>query len=208
MANAPRPHQLRQLIAQQAARMMAEEGISDYSYAKRKAARQLAANNVDCLPTNSEIENELKLYHEIYGAEDHPQHLHSLRTDALKVMQLLEAFNPYLVGSVLDGTAGRFAETNLHLFADSLKDVELFLLNQDIPYEMAEKSYRFGGDRRRTPVFELEGPNGLIRLSVFSVDDLRTAPKSMLDDGSMQRASMQALTQLIKSTEENLGMDL
>ena len=38
-----RQHQLRQLIAQQAARMMAEEGISDYAYAKRKAGRQLGA---------------------------------------------------------------------------------------------------------------------------------------------------------------------
>ena len=70
-----RQHQLRQLIAQQAARMMAEEGISDYAYAKRRAGRQLGATDVTCLPTNAEVEEEIKLYHEIYHAEEQPQHL-------------------------------------------------------------------------------------------------------------------------------------
>ena len=51
-----RQHQLRQLIAQQAARMMAEEGISDYAYAKRKASRQLGAKDINCMPTNAELE--------------------------------------------------------------------------------------------------------------------------------------------------------
>ena len=32
-----RQFQLRQLVAQQAARMMAEDGISDYGYAKKKS---------------------------------------------------------------------------------------------------------------------------------------------------------------------------
>ena len=31
--------QLRQLIAQQAARMMAEDGVSDFAYAKKKAVK-------------------------------------------------------------------------------------------------------------------------------------------------------------------------
>ena len=37
------PTQLRQLIAQKAAQMMAEDGISDFSYAKNKAGRQIGA---------------------------------------------------------------------------------------------------------------------------------------------------------------------
>ena len=57
-----RQPQLRQLIAQKAARMMAEEGISDYAFAKKKAGRQLGIVEMDCLPTNAEIEEEIKLY--------------------------------------------------------------------------------------------------------------------------------------------------
>lgn len=177
MAAPLRAQHLRQMIAQQAARMMAEEGAQDYSYAKRKAARQLGATDDRCLPTNAEIEQELKLHHAIYRSEEQPQHLHQLRLEALAVMRTLEKFNPHLAGAVLDGTAGRYAETEIHLFVDSLKDVELFLLNQKIDYQMEERHLRVGHERRRLPVFALEGRHGTIRLCVFENDDLRIAHK-------------------------------
>src|SRR5674476_55804 len=78
----------RQLIAQHAARMMAEEGIADFAYAKRKAARQLGANDINCLPTNAEVEEEVKLFHDLYHSEDQPENLRRLRADALVVMQI------------------------------------------------------------------------------------------------------------------------
>jgi hypothetical protein len=201
-------HQLRQLIAQKAARMMAEEGISDYAFAKKKAGRQMGMVEIDCLPTNAEIEEEIKLYHEIYHADDQPEALHLLRSDALIVMQMLEKFNPHLTGPVLDGTAGRYAETTIHLFADSIKEVEMFLLNNQVPYETDEKSYRVnndkksfdkkGGDRKKVPVFTLEGPNGLIKLSVFEINDSRLPTKHSANGGNAARANTAAVKALVQ----------
>lgn len=203
-----RQQQLRQLIAQQAARMMAEEGVSDYGYAKKKAGRQLGATDVNCLPTNAEIEGEIRLFHEIYSSEDHPENLRQLRTDALVVMQLLEKFNPHLTGPVLDGTAGKYADTHIHLFADSLKEVEMFLLNQQIPYESNEQSYRVsnntdkkGGERKKVPVFTLSGPNGLIKLSVFEIDDMRTPTKNPANSSNAARTNTQGLLALIAASK-------
>ena len=48
--------QLRQTIAQYAARMMVEDGINDFSYAKKKAGRQLGVLEKSVLPSNAEIE--------------------------------------------------------------------------------------------------------------------------------------------------------
>lgn len=202
--------QLRQLIAQKAARMMAEEGISDYAFAKKKAGRQIGMVEIDCLPTNAEIEEEIKLYHEIYSGEGQLEILRQLRSDALVVMQMLEKFNPHLTGSVLDGAAGRYAETNIHLFTDSIKEVEMFLLNSQVPYETDEKSYRVsndkrsfdkkGNDRKKVPIFILEGPNGLIKLSVFNVDDARTATKHAANGGNAARVNTQGLLALMQAT--------
>ena len=139
---ANRQQHLRQLIAQRAASMMAEEGIGDYAYAKKKAGRQLGVLDVNCLPSNAEVEEEIKLYNEIFHGEEQPENLRLLRGGALEIMQLLERFNPHLTGPVLDGTAGRYAETHIFLFADSLKEVEIFLLNRQLSYETSEKSYR------------------------------------------------------------------
>ncbi|OYY81573.1 MAG: hypothetical protein B7Y34_04025, partial [Methylophilales bacterium 16-45-9] len=171
---------LRQLIAQQAARMMAEEGVSDFAYAKKKAGRQVGAVENSILPSNAEIEEELKLYNALFLSEEQPENLRELRVNALFTMQLLERFNPHLTGAVLDGTAGLMAETHIHLFADSIKEVEMFLLNQQIPFDVNEKSYRVmndgkrdkkGDNRKTVPVFTLETEKGLIKLSVFDVDD-------------------------------------
>ena len=204
-----RQYQLRQLIAQKAAQMMAEEGISDYAHAKRKAGRQLGVTDKNCFPSNAEIEEEIKLHHQIYHPEDQPENLRQLRLDALAVMQMLERFNPHLTGPVLDGTAGRYAETNIQLFANSLKDVEIFLLNSQIPYSMQERSYRIAsdkrnqeksGERKKVPVFILEGPGGLIKLSVFEPDDMRVLTKNPVNGAPVTRANLQNLQALIEAS--------
>lgn len=200
--------QLRQLIAQQAARMMAEDGISDYAYAKKKAGRQVGAVDNDVLPSNAEIEEELKLYNALFLSEEQPENLRMLRINALFTMQLLERFNPYLTGAVLDGTAGLGTETHIHLFADSLKDVEMFLLNQDIPFQTNEKSYRVmndgkrdkkGDNRKKVPVFSLEMSTGIIKLSVFEVDEIRTPTKRAADGSNAERADITDLQLLLKT---------
>ena len=200
---------IRQLIAQQAARMMAEDGINDFAYAKKKAGKQLGVSEASVMPTNAEIEDEIRLYHEIYNADEQPLELAKLRQAALMTMQLFERFNPHLTGSVLDGSAGKFSQTNIHLFADSAKDVEMFLLNQQIPYESNEKSYRVSDKpskdkkekvRKTVPVFTLETELGLQKLSVFDVDDMRVAVKRTVDGSNAERldiAGVQALLNAI-----------
>jgi len=199
---------LRQMIAQQAARMMAEDGVHDFAYAKKKAGRQLGVSENSVLPTNAEIEEEIRLYHEIYNADEQPLMLEQLRQAALATMQLFERFNPHLTGSVLDGTAGKFAQTNIHLFADSAKEVEMFLLNQQIPYESSEKSYRLSDKpskdkkekvRKSVPVFTLETEYGFIKLSVLDVDDMRVATKKTSDGSNAERADISDLQALLNT---------
>lgn len=197
---------IRQMIAQQAARMMAEEGVHDYAYAKKKAGRQLGFSENSVLPTNAEIEEEIRLYHEIYNADEQPTELERLRKAALMTMQLFERFNPRLTGSVLDGTAGKFAQTEIHLFADSAKEIEIFLLSQQIPFESSEKSYRISDKpskdkkekvRKTVPVFTLETELGLQKLSVFEFDDLRVSTKKTSDGSNAERADIAELKELI-----------
>ena len=198
---------MRQLIAQSAARMMAEDGISDFAYAKKKAGKQVGATDNSVLPSNAEIEEELKLYNALFLSDEQPENLRNLRKNALFTMQMLERFNPHLTGSVLDGTAGAGSETHIHLFADSLKELEMFLLNLDIPFETNEKSYRImndgkrdkkGDNRKKVPLFTLEMDTGLIKLSVFEVDDMRVSTKRAADGANAERADIEDLKKLLQ----------
>ena len=74
---------MRARIAAAAARIMAEDGINDFSLAKRKAARQLGADSREGLPGNDEIETELRAYLAIYQAEEHPERVACVEKRAL-----------------------------------------------------------------------------------------------------------------------------
>lgn len=198
--------QLRQVIAQQAARIMIEDGVSDFAYAKRKAGRQLDVSAKSVLPTNSEIEEEIRIYHQLFNTENQPQELKTLREAALATMQLFARFNPHLTGSVLEGTAGKNGQTDIHLFADSAKEVEIFLLSQQIPFESSEKTHRLPERpskdkkdkmRKTVPVYTLETEYGLQKISVFEYDDLRVATKRAGDGSNADRADIAELKALI-----------
>lgn len=131
-------HGVRASIASAAARLMAEDGITDYHLAKRKAARQLGLPEHTAFPDNAEVEAELRAYRSLYQGEEHAELLLALRSTALDLLDLLAPFHPYLTGSVLEGTAGEHSRIDILLFPDSAKEVEIYLLNRGIDVEHAD----------------------------------------------------------------------
>lgn len=147
--------QMRERIAQLAARMIAEDGIGDFAQAKRKAARQLGAADSQSVPNNREIEQALKTYQSLFDAKQHGPRLRQMREEALRIMDVFAEFEPRLTGSVLNGTAGRHASIELVLFTDAAKDLELFLINHRIPYEPVERRVTRGAETRVLPSYRL-----------------------------------------------------
>ncbi|NRR33028.1 hypothetical protein HSX11_22925 [Oxalobacteraceae bacterium] len=199
--------QLRAEIAAAAARLIAQDG-ADYGSAKRKAALQIlgkaqAASQSNVLPDNGQIEAELRLYQSLFHADTQPARLFQLRATALQVMEALEQFNPFLTGAVLNGTAGAHDDIYLQLFADSAKDVQIFLLNKNIQIELSEsphyKGARFDPVETVSFLWKQEG----VHTALYELDDLRGAPKARAD-GKHARADLAAVrTLLLKSSHEH-----
>jgi hypothetical protein len=185
-------------IAAAAARLMAEDGIDDFALAKRKAARQLGVDEAQALPGNDEIEAELRAYLALYQADEHPQRVAELREIALDAMRALERFNPYLTGPVLKGIAGPYAEIELQLFPDSVKEVEIFLLDRNLPYDTRE-GRRYAGDRARAvSVLSLTWEGAPLRLSIFDPRDERLALKTSQAGRVMDRAGIAEVGALVR----------
>jgi hypothetical protein len=185
-------------IAAAAARLMAEDGIDDFALAKRKAARQLGATDAQALPANDEIEAELNAYRALYEPEEHAERIAELRSIALDAMRALERFSPYLTGPVLKGTAGPYAGVELQLFPESPKDVEIYLLDRNIPYATQE-GRRFSGDRAHAvSVLSLEWQGAPLKLSVFDPRDERIALKTSQAGKVMDRAGIAEVGALLR----------
>ncbi|KQQ47755.1 hypothetical protein ASF61_01395 [Duganella sp. Leaf126] len=191
---------LRAQIAAAAARLIAGDG-ADYGTAKRKAARQVMGDQqvpAHVLPDNAQIEAEVRVYQSLFHADTQPARLFRLRTLAVEVMEQLAQFNPFLTGAVLGGTAGPHDDIHLQLFADSAKEVEIFLLNREVQIEISESPH-FKGPRYE-PVetvsflWRQEG----VHAELYELDDLRGAVKARGDKA--QRADIAAVRALLHST--------
>jgi len=153
--------QMREQLAHLAAKLMAEDGITDHAFAKRKAARQLGVADTQHLPSNEEIDTALRNFRSLFQSESHPRILRLLREEALATMRPLAEFRPYLTGSVLSGTAGAQSDINLMLFSDDAKAVLLFLLKHNIEFKDGEWKAQVGGHEETVPSYTLTGESGV-----------------------------------------------
>lgn len=190
---------LRTAIAQEAARLMAEHGIQDYLVAKRKAAERYGVTDNAVLPKNTEIEEALAGYQRLFGGEQHVDVLQKLRRVALRAMQLLEAFEPRLVGPVLAGTATGHTDIQLHVFTDNPEAVYMHLMDRRYAYEVFERRMRIQADRQITvPAVRFEMGDETIEAAVFPKDGIRQAPVSPVDGKPMRRAGVGEVERLVE----------
>ncbi|HEX5803070.1 MAG TPA: hypothetical protein VFY24_08590 [Azospira sp.] len=188
------PHRFdrtRASICSAAARLIAEDGMTDYTQAKRKALRQLGLPEGTPLPTNSELDEALREWQAVFQDDEQRQRITHLRRKAVELMDILHEFRPYLTGSVLEGTAGRYAEIDLQLFADSAKEVEIFLLNRGIPY--AHDTPR---NDRAEAVLVVDSDDAVANLVIYPPLDERISPKGR-DGRPRERARLAAVQELI-----------
>jgi hypothetical protein len=200
----PRAEQLRYALAQEAARIMAEQGIDDFGIAKRKAAERLGATDVSVLPKNTEIEQALATHHRLFDAHTHNSTLSALRGTALRAMRLLNRFEPRIVGPVLSGTASAHSEITLHLFADGSESVALHLMERGIPHRIGERRMRYEPDRLVTyPVVQFIAGDKEIDAIVFPINGIRQSPSSPVDGRPMRRADTAQLESLLAQETSN-----
>lgn len=189
---------LRAEIAAVAARMIAQDG-ADYASAKRKAALQVLGDRADLanlLPDNAQIEDAVRDYQALFQADTQPARLLALRQAALQVMDALAEFSPYITGAVLNGTAGEHDDIELQLFADSAKEVQIYLLNRNVTIDISETPHFKGAryDPVETVSFLWHGEG--VHAELYEKHDLRGALKPRAD-GRPQRIDAAALRSMM-----------
>jgi hypothetical protein len=177
-------------ICQEAARIMAEEGVRDYQAAKRRAVNRLNLPEGRSLPSNQEIEDAFVQYLVLFQGRELPARRRRLRTIALEAMQFLARFEPKLVGAVLTGAVTEHSPVELHLAADTAEEVGFHLGEHAIPYEQFERRLKFGGDREaRMPAYRFTADGVIVELTVLTPAQARETPLSLVDGRPMRRAN-------------------
>ncbi len=191
---------MREQLAHRAAKLMAENSITDHAYAKRKAAKQLGAADTQHLPSNEEIDIALRSFRSLYQRDSHPDILRALRERALDTMRMLAEFHPYLTGSVLSGTAGEQSDINLMLFSDDKKAPLLFLLKNKIEFSDGEWKINLNGRDENVPSYTLTDETGVQTHLVL-------LPESARFNGKRKPETHADITAVEKMIEAGLGTE-
>ncbi len=167
---------LRQEIATAAARLIADGGL-DYASAKRKAAQEVTGGHAPrgSLPDNDEIDDALREHLDLFD-EHHAERVQALREVALAVMDELAPFHPLVTGAAWKGIAAEHAVVHLQLFAENPKEVEYWLLNRRIDFEVDAIEGLHG--RGEVPVLGFHWRDDTpVMLSLYDADDRRHLPR-------------------------------
>jgi hypothetical protein len=163
-------------IAQVAARFIVEHGITDWTLAKRKAARTLMLPESAAMPSNDDVVDALTLHHALFGGEAHAAALRGQREEALAWMRRLSAWQPLLVGGVAAGWATAHSDVRIELVADDPKVIEIELASQGVGY--AALPARTGEDRLIGGTqLRIDSPRAAIRLSILTPQQRRNRPR-------------------------------
>ncbi|MDE0753698.1 MAG: hypothetical protein OSB26_03490 [Woeseiaceae bacterium] len=188
----------RQVLAQEAARIIVEQGIADFRVAKTKAAERLGMSTQGVLPNNSEIEAAISNHLLLFGGESHIDLLQNLRRSAIAAMEVLSQFEPRLVGPVLQGTAGANTTINLHVFTDTPERVAFRFDELVLSYKPFERRLKSRRDQVETYAgFRFLQDDWTVEATVFPVDGMRQAPISPVDGRPIKRADQSSVERLL-----------
>ena len=193
------PHTLRNRtrIAQAAARLIAEHGLTDWRMAKRKACRELGLPDHEGLPGNDEIEQALRDYNSLFHGTTQPATLRAQRSDALRWMERLSRWDPVLTGAVAAGWATEHSEVRLELEAEDPKAVELALINADVAYAQVPEAPR---SEAQAPQLRIDAQATVVRLVILSPQQRRNRPRRERA-GAEERLTLSQLRALIAADD-------
>ncbi|MEY4083630.1 MAG: hypothetical protein RL483_999 [Pseudomonadota bacterium] len=151
-------------IAAQAAAAIVEDGL-DYQSAKRRAYEALTGHRGshvrhEALPSNDQVQAAIREHLALYEPQAHPERLRARQSSALRLMALLQPFEPWLMGALAEGLALPHSGLQLACVGESAKEMGIELLNHGLDAEATELP---------NPV----GP-GLVEALQFEWEDLPT----------------------------------
>lgn len=181
---------------------------SEYYRAKWKAARRVCGRSFkpSDLPSNAEIRDQVQSLARLLEGDRREERLREMRVAALRMMRLLRAFRPRLIGSTLTGHVRQGSDIDLHVFSDSAEAVSGVLEAERIPYELERKRVlKHGEERIFTHIHAQE--TFLFEFTVYPRSKARVVFRSSITGKAIERASIRQLERLLEEEYPNVSLE-
>ncbi|MBX3073978.1 hypothetical protein KF913_08625 [Candidatus Obscuribacterales bacterium] len=134
--------QSRRRVAEEAALFMATGLDAEYLHAKERAVMMLGISSSARMPSNRVIKEFIGLFTKAeLGEEEHTKRLREMREIAVEVMEAIQHFDPFLIGSTLSGKIRLTSDIDFHAYADHFEEIKDALEDwgfEDVEEELVE----------------------------------------------------------------------
>jgi len=188
---------------------MYERTEKEYFTAKRKAARQLGLDyrhHPRDLPSNCEIRDQIQALANLYEGDKRQENLKAMRLEALRMMRLLDAFRPRIIGSVLTGHIRQGSDIDLHVFSNTQSSVTAILDEQNYRYSVEKKRIIKHNVERFFTHIHVEGRFD-VELTLYAEDKAHYVFKSSITGSAIDRATTPEFEQLLRREYPDLTLD-
>lgn len=199
---------LRRQIAFEAARLMYQRQESEYYRAKQRAARQICRDWVKPkdLPSNREIREQIQQFARLHEGDSRTDNLRDMRIEGLRMMRLLRAFRPRLIGSTMTGHVRHGSDIDIHIFSDSLEAVRIALDDAGFVYDVEHKRVRkYGEDRVFTHLHVAD--RFPFEITLYAADLAHYVFKSSITGKAIERASIPELEAFLAQEYPDLDIE-
>ena len=196
-------------IAYLAASYLIEGAADTFHEAKNKAGEALGSTGKAQLPSNVLVQQMLARNLALFEGPKWSERVCKMRGAALQAMQFFADFEPYLVGSVLYGTATEFSVINIHVYSDALEPIVWKLGDANIHYRLGETPLKTQGNKSAAfACLEITMSAYEFDIVVLPLTYQFNPPLSPLDGKPHQRADMARVEQLISENQTLFGKHL
>jgi hypothetical protein len=193
----------RSRVVNEAARIICEDGLSDYRIAKQKAVERLGLGFGTPLPSNADVQTAVIEYQRLFGGRAYADRLGKLRRTAVQAMRMLAEFEPRLVGAVASGATTDAHHVQLHCFADKPEQIDWLLESKGLRYDVSERRYRYASNETADiPVLSFMAADVGVDVAIFPERGLRDAPLSPTDGQVFRRLDLAAAEALANEAPE------
>ena len=189
---------LKERMAYEAARIMVEQGLSDFDRARRKAAARTGILDRRHWPTNEAVQEAISTQRRLFRAPRHGAEQESLWGQAIQAMRLFQAFAPRIAGSALDGPMDPALGVELFLFADQPEEVLFALMERHIPWREGQRLMRYpDGQSSHHPVLRFLAGETPVALVVLPRGALRHPPLDPVTERPLRGMRVEELERLV-----------
>lgn len=183
-------------LALEAARFLADGSESEYLHAKERATMMLGLTSTSRWPSNRHIKELIGLLtRQQIGADELNRRLLEMRSIAVSVMEIIDAHDPFLIGSTLSGKVRSGSDIDLHAYADHFDEIKELL--QQCGYEDVEEEIIINskGEFVHLQWHEQDYP---VEITVYPWSWRDIEPISSVTGKPMKRASLQRLRHIVQ----------